>query len=99
MTHTPGPWRYSEGFCTITTSRRGILEGSKEIATVSEFDKSPETVRANGLVMTAAPDLLAAAEAANDLICDICKELDKTPDLLLTVQQLRAAIAKARGEN
>jgi hypothetical protein len=43
--------------------------------------------------------LLAAAEAANDLICDICKELDKTPDLLLTVQQLRAAIAKARGEN
>jgi hypothetical protein len=55
---TKGVWRLSHGLPEITTSREGILEGSKSIAAISTFSKSEEEVKANALLISKAPEML-----------------------------------------
>lgn len=61
--HTPGEWRYSEEYKLVTTSRIGIIEGSKTICELPTFGHKPEEeTNANGLLIAAAPDLLEALQ-------------------------------------
>ena len=57
-----GDWRYSKEYHEVTTSRVGIIEGSKEICSLATFDKSKEEVEANGLAIAAVPDMVAFLE-------------------------------------
>ncbi len=60
MKHTKGIWRYSEVFKHITTSKKGIIKGSKGICDIVSFNKSDDEIRANAKLIAAAPELLKA---------------------------------------
>jgi len=62
MKHTEGNWRYSANYSEITTSRIGILEGSKKICSISDFDKKTEEVKANAKLIATAPEMLEVLE-------------------------------------
>lgn len=57
-----GVWRYSADGEEVTTSRIGVLEGSKRVCLVSTFSKSAQEVEANGRVLAAAPEMMEALE-------------------------------------
>jgi hypothetical protein len=94
--HTPGAWYYNK-------SRRNICTVAKDLDTIvvakvhcSEHDTYSEEDAerdANGKLMAAAPDLLAACEAALQLYDGMTASKNAA-----TGVQLRAAIAKATGK-
>jgi hypothetical protein len=55
-----GVWRYSEEFDEVTTSRRGIIEGSKRVCLVGNTLKDNSENRANGRAIAAVPFMLKA---------------------------------------
>ena len=57
---TKKPWRTSKDFREVTTSKIGVLEGSKKICTMASYCKTDDEVEANGKLIAAAPDLLEA---------------------------------------
>lgn len=59
---TIGNWRYSSEHSQVTTSEKGIVEGSKKICDISEYNKSFEEFEANAKLIAAAPELLEALE-------------------------------------
>lgn len=58
--YTKGNWRYSTEFSEVTTSKIGIIEGSKSICAISNFDKSKEEIETNGKLISAAPEMFEA---------------------------------------
>lgn len=97
LKHSKGIWRVAEGFSEVTTSRPGILEGSKRICIVSDFGKTAEERIANAKLIAAAPALLKYA-------IDVMEILERgggsiVPHLLDTDdnagQKLREAIQSA----
>ena len=82
--HTPGPWRYDSG--KIWTPRGWW------VASVYE-DMEEDIKGANGLLLAAAPDLLAHLEFAVKLLEGI-SILNATAQ----VDAMRAVVARARGE-
>lgn len=94
-------WRYSESTGHVTTSRIGIVEGSRKICIIDNPHKSEEENNANGHLIAAAPEMYAALEkiiemnrqAAQDQYGDI--EKAETWDC---VKVARETLAKARGE-
>lgn len=95
--HTSGDWRYSGEYSEITTSRVGVLEGSKSIAQLSAWGKSEEEVLANGVLIAAAPELL---EALNGIVEQFEKSRAMVPADLADEIRLfgKQAIAKAIGK-
>lgn len=93
--HAPGPWAAvaddggNEFICTtVNIDKREFFDG--RLAELWDTDgRAPSERAANGRVMAAAPELLAACEAALLL-------LDGVPSD--TNRQVRAAIRKARGQ-
>ena len=69
-----GEWRFSENGEEVTTSRRGILEGSKKVCELGTFDKSRAEIKANGRAISAVPEMMAALRqivtAADDNLKD-----------------------------
>ena len=57
---TKKPWRTSKDFREVTTSKIGVLEGSKKICTMASYCKTDDEVEANAKLIAAAPDLLNA---------------------------------------
>ena len=55
---TKDKWRVSSDFTQITTSKKGILEGSKKICEMSDFSKRPEETKANALLISKSPEML-----------------------------------------
>lgn len=51
-------WRLSNDGLEVTTSRIGILEGSKKICNVSTFSKELVEAKANAKLIAAAPEML-----------------------------------------
>lgn len=89
--HTPGPW---VAICPAEGWDGWWVEaaGEQHIAEVTGYQSDPVR-RANAHLIAAAPDLLAACEAALEAIRG-----DADIDWMLNVErQLRTAIAKARG--
>lgn len=104
MSHTPGPWRAG-----IAGNHRVYgPDGTEHAGLIAQVFSTglPNTsgvARANANLIAAAPDLLAALEAAYDALSDMAKrapELGITlgDDDLKAIAQARAAIAKAKGE-
>ena len=84
MSHTPGPWSVHSKFV-------GPLAVEADDVTVAHVGhKDWDTCAANAELIAASPDLLAALERAIPEIAVV-----GIPDLL---EQARAAIKKARGE-
>lgn len=55
---TKGSWRVSRDFDEVTTSNKGILEGSKRVCKIATgFKKSSEIV-ANAKLIASAPEML-----------------------------------------
>ena len=84
--HTPGPWEVGKymGLPTIFDTR-----GNGTVALASVHDMAIEPADANAALMAAAPDLLAACEAA-------LPALERYPHLTNTSRLVQAAIAKAK---
>lgn len=91
MKHTPGPWEYSGGgiWGVSPFNARVRLADITFHNSINRIDSE-----ANGRLMAAAPDLLAAAIRAKELLKpEVTKEPDRT-----IFWELAAAIAKAGGE-
>ena len=92
--HTPGPWKV----IGKDKTEIGALLGTPEAIVIADtrFFQEPTNPRerADARLIAAAPDLLAACEAALDNIPYVAA-VQWDYDL---AQQLKAAIAKARGE-
>jgi len=97
--HTPGPWRTEDGaevwpmegptsFCTLARIE-GPWSGS-------DWYRSAEEARANGRLIAAAPELLAALEECAVRLREWI-ELDDEDDLE-ACRRAYAAIKKAKGE-
>lgn len=96
--HTPGPWFYGMGY-TVRQSDEGAAKSGRKwghsIAAIRCDPPCPPPleIEANGFLISAAPELLAALEVCeahlewND--CSLCNVHDMA----------RAAIAKAKGES
>jgi len=101
--HTPGPWRISgESATTVQADYRAInSEGGVLIATAlgypnSGYFPSDDEATANAALIAAAPELLEAAEG---IVSRWDSPLWKDqPHTGIFIDRLRAAIAKAKGE-
>lgn len=86
---TPGPWSIKAEFeneCVVFGGDRMICE------CYEDGEEQTDEDRANARLIAAAPDLLAACEAAWNCIA----ELSPTQARVETAQMLQAAIAKAK---
>ena len=84
--HTPGPWVYNGN----TVQSAGRHYSSTLIATTSMAPHF-EQAKANARLIAAAPELLEALIDAQEALCDL-------PLMAPIVLKMRAAIAKATGE-
>jgi len=57
-----GDWRYSKEHKCVTTSRFGIVEGSKEICKVNSYKPKHEY---NGILLATSPELVHKLDATN----------------------------------
>lgn len=86
--HTPGPWTYDLPNCKVRAGN------GKPVATVT-MRPTDEDVDANGHLIAAAPDLLAAAQLGLEAMNLL--PAPTTRPTVLAYDALRAAIAKAEG--
>jgi hypothetical protein len=96
--HTPGPWRIDEAF---KGGRVAIRAGDAE--TVAFFNPLRDfnaTDHANARLIAAAPDLLAALESAvyRAQLQHMADPANVRFDTDPLITQMRAAIARAKGE-
>jgi hypothetical protein len=85
--HTPGPWvRYDQDYAEIVTA-----DHKSSVAMVARAEDAD--------LIAAAPDLLAACEAAQSWIADFHADARDWPDNMDALSaNLRAAIEKARAK-
>lgn len=91
--HTPGPWQSTKCKAVVKSADYwAIIEEGDESAAwaIAEIDCDREAAEANAKLIAAAPELLAACEAA---FSDYQSDTFQQP----TEALLRAAIAKAKG--
>lgn len=90
MAHTPGPWEWNGGYPqTVVGNDDGLVHIAE---TFYEPDAPPHP---NLLLITAAPDLLAALEEHLRL----WGPDQDMPSFNEAIEQARAAVAKARGQD
>jgi hypothetical protein len=77
-----GIWRTSLDCCEVTTSKVGILEGSKEICNISRFAKTAEEIAANAKLIA------DAGNTANKCGLLPSELLEQRNDLLEALQVL-----------
>lgn len=100
MAHTKGPWEYvPEEFNTERQDDQpgSICSAADWYIAAVEFVHSEEETLANAQVIATAPDLLAACETIHEWLGtdDVAQALPFEPPWY---EQLRAVIAKAKGE-
>ena len=96
MNHTPGPWKYehfTSGYYMVSQDHAAVERKWGYIAQVRDRANSERTL-ANARLITAAPELLAAALAAVEWVG---MDGDGISDPVL--EQLKRAIAKATGNS
>lgn len=90
--HTPGPWR----FCRAWSGEDVLVTDASgdRLAMVRGKDVVASIAAANANLIAAAPDLLAACEAARAIIMQ-----NAAPQglALLVMRQMNAALARAKG--
>lgn len=89
--HTPGPWDYDP-------EHQNVCATGKQVANLWEcYPLEPEEIDANGYLIAAAPDLLAACEAFLGGVGDSLETTDIEQQARALVA-MQAAVAKARGQ-
>jgi hypothetical protein len=91
--HTPGPWYYNKNRRNIYTVAKDFVVAKVHCSEHDTYSEEDAERDANGKLMAAAPDLLAACEAALQLYDGMTASKNAA-----TGVQLRAAIAKATGK-
>jgi hypothetical protein len=102
MPHTPGPWSCGGGkYLPITALRNGKHCQIGRAETCGFHDLPSEEVEANGALMAAAPDLLAALRIAEwGRTANRCRACGRTrAEAHNMVCSVGAAIAKAEGRD
>ena len=107
--HTPGPWSFNNGSMTGAVWARKEFVASVYPSAPEDWDgfsdfAGLEEMRANARLIAAAPDLLAAAILAEDIIDDFLGHLSPEEQIACTddpkaaaaLKALRAAIARAQ---
>jgi len=90
---TPGPWRVDDDGVDYPL----IIGNDEKYVCEILFHPQPSQQVANAHLIAAAPDLYEALETAESCIVDVVGAFGvKVPDEIL--QEIRAALAKARGE-
>jgi hypothetical protein len=97
--HTPGPWKVMGGMVVIE-GEAGRLTDVADCCTGAASVKDPFTIAANARLIAAAPELLEACENARNVLAALVTGDLKTikPDSA-ALAELRAAIAKAKGDS
>lgn len=99
--HTPGPWSVSYPFAW----KAAIKSPARYIGSAGRADGSHEEMQANACLLAAAPDLLAACEAAlahfeairGDFHTLASEQLQTAQSIARAgIDEMRVAIAKAR---
>lgn len=100
--HTPGPWDLEVGTYFQSEARRILVTSANHgmlIANICHTEltdpRARATVDANALLVRAAPDLLAACEAATDALAAEFGEMGP-PVVQEVLAQLREALAAAK---
>lgn len=97
--HTPGPWEIEHGHheCVNTSTLPWAMTGpgGREVCQSPNGVDVDDEDDANACLIAAAPDLLAACEAMLEWVARETDDRDWPHPVL---DQARAAIAKARGE-
>lgn len=93
MEHTPGPWETCQGRRKHREARFITAGFDRYVGKVYGHDDQP--VEANARLIAAAPDLLAACEAALQALLTMPSSYGQDQ---IEVPALEAALAKARGE-
>lgn len=95
-THTPGPWTATKG-----RTQWNVRAPNLHMTLLDTRHGHPELKKANAMLAAAAPDLLAACEAAVEAIEQNIDDEDTDDGAPTWAQalhmQLQAAISKARG--
>lgn len=98
--HTPGPWHHDGAGRIATRSRAHTFGGSRTNVTIASMSvawKGTDEMNANARLISAAPDLLSAAEAVvARWDTPLWKDAPATAEY---IHGLRAAIAKARSKS
>lgn len=99
---TPGPWvHYDDTSEAGKTGRHEIVAHGKTVAQIYSTRGCEETDLSNAKLISAAPDLLNAAESLLQMIEDyeMEDELEAGEEGAGPVVLIRTAIAKARGQS
>jgi hypothetical protein len=93
--YTPGPW--TPGLCGAALNVQIKSDDGNTVAAIFSTNKNYRNQNANALLIAAAPDMLEAAEL---LLTNWPESRDGMDfeQLPVGVKSLRAAIAKAKGE-
>lgn len=67
MGYSEGIWRFSVEHSCITTSRVGLVEGSKEVCSLNT-NKPDDELLGNGMLLAAAPAMLTALKIVVGLL-------------------------------
>jgi hypothetical protein len=97
-THTPGPWEL-DGL-TVQPANEASFDGCNICRVTVPSDLLEPQAIANGHLLVAAPDLLAACKRALTFQTtkNLLGEENRAASLLDTLNMLRGAIAKAEGK-
>ena len=93
-THTPGPWRIGDAGAVIF-GPKSDRPSPVTVAAVGRAGGNPDQARANARLISAAPELLAALQAALCLYDQGQMKLDGDSGSDPLIESARAAIAKA----
>lgn len=93
MTHTPGPWSVSCAANAAFTRHPSILSDAGEVAKAT-WAGSEQQTDANARLISAAPELLAAVKALDDVFSHYC-DGDPSPEEWAALKAARAAVQKA----
>lgn len=77
---------YSKEHSEITTSRVGIVEDSKSIATLNYFNKEQSEIDANGKLIAFAPEMFEILSKINDNNFTT-KDLGKIKEIVNNIKQ------------
>ena len=92
--HTPGPWKANFAISQAAY----IFGGDRNFARVYNEWQDEANQEANARLIAAAPDLLAALKEAELVLAEKLRRLGADPNVSPTTHRIRAAIAKATGE-
>lgn len=98
--HTPGPWEVATAIVDGQVVEYFIRRPGDDIAIAADII-DPKTERPSAAIaalLADAPDLLAVAIAAEEILYHSLRGSECEPDCECVLHDLRAAIAKARGE-